>query len=138
VSDYGKTLVWIGVKGVLLDPESFTREVGIDPDGSWTRGDIRKTGLTTHSNGAWLIETPMTECAKVEPLVAGLLDRLHGIEDRFDETVRAHEAEACLTIVIYAGVGFPACTFSAAILGRIARLGLSLDFDLYTCELDGE
>jgi hypothetical protein len=127
--------------GERLDPEAITRATGVTPDRTIRKGDPVLSGgeVVSHRRlGVWWIDSARQLSPTdnhVEDHVVWLLDLLEPLAD----VLRRLADEQGLRADI--GCGYSTSRwnssfgFSAETLGRIAKLGASLGFDIYANEL---
>jgi hypothetical protein len=128
--------VFLGVFKFGDDPRVVTDLLGIEPTsaiapGTPMRGKPGERGLRWR-HGRWELASPAGRSASVEDQLLALLPLL---EER-EEAIR--EANARFEVGIMCAAYFyqvnPGFHLDSALLGRLAALGLDLDFDLYCME----
>jgi hypothetical protein len=123
-----KIHVSFGVIGFSGSPDVVTGLVGIEPTSAWATGDPGMRGEPRRF-ARWTLASPAGEDAPVEDQLAALLPLLEARAAAVAEAARRFEAGIrCAAYFHEANPGFH---LDAALVARVAALGLSLDFDLY-------
>ena len=125
------TVLHFVLAGDDLNPHTLTQALGVQPDQAWAKGDLRPSGRP-RSAGRWGL-TP--HCARSEPFevqLSHLLTRLEALPVMLSTFIQQYGG----TIIVgyssaEANFGF---SLERATIARLARLGVSLDFDLYPIE----
>ena len=119
-----------------LDPDLITRAVHITPDAAHKRGAMRvsKSGKTyPYPRGVWNVNTRGWPSRNLEAHVVRLLDRVEPSADRIRNVIQSnpeYRFEIMCFWMSATGQGGP--SFSPSTLSRIAALGATLDFDIYS------
>jgi hypothetical protein len=120
--------VYFGVIGFSGSPDAVTELLGIAPTSAWATGDPGIRGQPRRF-ARWALASPAGEDASVEDQLAALLPLLEARAAAVAEAARRFEAAIqCAACFREANPGFH---LDAALVARVAALGLSLDFDLY-------
>jgi len=104
-----------------------------------TPSSVRKKGQSYKDNPAfgrcqtnvWLWRNPDASDVPLGEQITSLLDVLEPKKDILKEMVAAPQVEAQLFLGVCSAKGTAAMYLPNALLQRIAKLGLSVDFDLY-------
>ena len=127
--------VHFAVLGFSGSPQAVTDLLGIAPTSAWATGD---PGLRGHPRrfARWNLASPAGENATVEDQLAALLPLLEARAAAVAEAARRFEAGIhCAAYFREVNPGF---RLDAALVARVAALGLSLDLDLYCLGAPGE
>jgi hypothetical protein len=114
-------------------PQEISDAIGLDCDRSWRIGDKRGNTLIIENTNGWVLNSNSGKNASLEMHIDELLGRLSIHADRI-RSLTDHETVE-LSCVVYA-FSPPALNFDQSVIQRLARLGASLDIDLY-CFDDG-
>jgi hypothetical protein len=119
-----------------LDPNIITSAFGIQPDEAHKRGDkrISKSGKEyPYPRGVWYLTTTGWPSRNLEAHIVRLLDRVEPVAEVVRRIIQEHPSYR-FEIICYwmsaTGQGGP--SFSPSTLSRIAALGATLDFDIYS------
>jgi PNKP adenylyltransferase domain, ligase domain/Domain of unknown function (DUF4279)/PNKP adenylyltransferase domain, C-terminal region len=121
-----ETDVCLGVYGGDLDPAEVTRLLRCEPSSSHRRGDRMKTGALWRK-GAWLVS--VRGSADPEELTADLLDRFAVDESVWRSLAQRHDLQ--LRFGLFLNRWNRGLELSPALVGRIARVGARVVFDIY-------
>jgi hypothetical protein len=117
-------------------PIDITRALGIEPTKAWVQGDRAASSDRPHRTSAWLLRSDASGNLELQQHVDALLRRL---PDTLDSLLLVTPVwSAKLFCAIYTAGDRPILNLSAASVGRIARLGAEIDFDLYVMPTDQE
>jgi hypothetical protein len=125
--------VYLGVFEFGSDPQVVTDVLGIAPTKAYGPG-APKPGVVgerggTWRHGRWELASPAGRGARVEDQLTALLPLL---EERADAVAEARRRFAVqLVCVAYFREVNPGFHLDAALLRRLAELGLDFDFDMY-------
>ena len=121
--------VYFAVFGFGDDPAVVTRAMGIEPTEAWVKGEPggERGGVRTHSR--WVLRSALRLAEPVDAHFDDLLPRLECRREAVAD-VRAR-FDARLAVAAYAHEVNPGFRLSAAVVQRVAALGLALDFDVY-------
>ena len=120
--------VHFAVLGFSGSPQAVTDLLGLAPTEAWATGD---PGLRGHPRrfARWNLASPAGVHATIKDQLAALLPLLEARAAAVAEAARRFEAGIqCAACFREANPGFH---LDAALVARVAALGLSLDFDLY-------
>jgi len=120
--------VYFAVHGFGESPQVVTELLGIAPTTAWAVGDAGPHGSARHL-ARWSLASPAGETATVEDQLAELLPPLEARAASVAETAR--QFDAGIECAAYFHEVNPGFHLDAALVARVAALGLSLDFDLY-------
>lgn len=140
--------VYGGEAGEELDPDEFSELIDVAPTKVWRRGEPRRSGRVREAT-LWWWETGDQVERDSERLVVQVLEKFEPVAGQLGQAkirwgitlavglvvtmyVEAHEVDGAIEVA----AATPALFFSAETLSRLARLGASLDADLYVDELD--
>jgi hypothetical protein len=125
-----ETHVFLGVFDFGDDLHAVTAIMEVEPTVGWLRGDQSEShpaARRTHSR--WALHSRLPASACFEDHLHALLDQL---EERPDRVRRvASEFRAVVWAAIYTTDQNPKMAVSPSAAGRLAALGLGIDFDLY-------
>jgi hypothetical protein len=124
-----KIHVYFGLIGFSGSPDVVTELLGIEPTSAWATGDPGPRGQPRRF-AHWRLDSPASGTdAAVEDQLAELLTLLEARVAAVTDAVRRFEGGIqCAACFHEANRGFH---LDAALVARVAALGLSLDFDLY-------
>jgi len=132
--------VYLGVFEFGDDPQVVTDLLGIAPTKAWAAGTLmpgkagERGGRWPHER--WELVSPAGREASVEDQLLALLPLLEARADALAEASRRFEVGlACAAYFHEVNPGF---RLDAALLRRIAALGLDFDFDLYCLGTDDD
>lgn len=131
-----KTDATLRFVGADLDPDEVTAAVGMAPDVGHKRGEVRvavRGREYKFPRGIWYITTEDWPSRNLEAHVVRLLDRVEGVRERLASYSRANpdvRFEIMCHWVSASGHGGP--SLSPETLARIAAMGATLDFDIYS------
>jgi hypothetical protein len=117
----------LAITGPDLDPDRITALLGASPDQS------RRSG-GTGPRGLWSISTKdrISQTDEISTHIRSLLDRVTVDPDAWDELTQAYK---CRVFVGWFLVRMnEMISIDPELLGRLANLGLTLDFDVYEAE----
>ena len=129
-----KWRVYFGVFNFASDPQSITEILGIEPHESWCKGEAGP-GNSTRTHDRWELRGTKCSIDSFEEQLDELLSILEGRRDQVRQVVEQFEAGICCTATYHEDAN-PGFHLSETIIGRLASLGLSCDFDLYLFEGD--
>jgi hypothetical protein len=130
-----KIHVYFAVFDFGSDPTIVTKLVGIEPTQSWVKGGPMPNHpqiKATHSR--WAIHSPLAYSAGVEKHLEALLPILESHATGIHRATAQYRAAICCAI--YFEDFNPSIVISESIVSRIAKLGLSIEFDLYFLGVD--
>lgn len=114
------------------DPSVVTNLICLAPTKSWLVGDpIFNHPTATRSNTKWEFESPLPLESDVEDHIEALLSVLEENVEGVSKAVEHFSAEIRCTIYYYENSCNQGFNLSENVIARIAKLGLSIDFDLY-------
>jgi hypothetical protein len=129
------TYAYFFVRGFSGDPEQVSARLALTPDRVWRQGDAGAAGKPKpFSNWELYSPLPRAEVYQDAHLLA-LLEILEGQRARVLEVIAQYTC-GLQCVGYYTGEN-PGFHMDAALISRIASLGLSVDFDLY-CSCDCE
>jgi hypothetical protein len=130
VSESNRIHAYFSIWCANCDPAAVTARTTLQPTKTWRTGDVRylATGRL-HEDSGWRLDGTCPSTDAIEPHVVGLLDELERSAVGWDDVCA--EGIRLISVVVYANEYIPALYLSAEVLKRIARLGASLDVDLY-------
>lgn len=125
--------VTLALYGDDLDPVEITELLGCQPTSSHRRGEIRigkRTGhRTVYKQGAWFLSAEGRAPRTAEQLTAELLAKVASDDRLWSELARRFDVQMRYGIFLEAwnrGFGL-----GRDVVLRVARLGASLEFDVY-------
>ncbi len=113
------------------DPSVVTKSIGLEPTKSFSKGQsIPNQQNAFWHRSAWELQSPLPLSDEIEAHLGALLTVL---ESNIESVRKAKEIfEAGISCAIYYHEGFnQGILLPEAMVRRIAKLGLSIDFDLY-------
>lgn len=128
-----ETIVRLKVLSPNRTPSQLTDIIGIPCDSCWRIGDTRTHTIIKEETNGWILNSGLPRSAALEEHVDALLRLLDSRADSIRSLSPAANVE--LSCVIYAEE-LPAISFDASIIGRLARLGVGLDIDVYLVDCD--
>jgi hypothetical protein len=126
---YARNIVRLKIVSPSLTPEEISKRIGIDCDKCWKAGDRRGRPLMMSKANWWMVHSSKNEKIPLKKQLDLLLKRLAP----FSEKIRAlseNGNKVEFSCVVY-DTHVPGLNFKKDILEAIARLGGSLDIDLY-------
>lgn len=125
--------VTLALYGEDLDPVEVSEVLECQPTSSHRRGDVRigkKTGQRiVYKQGAWFLEAEGRAPRSAEELTREVLDKVSSAESVWLDLGRRFKVQIRYGIFVEAwnrGFGL-----SRELVGRVARVGASLEFDIY-------
>ncbi len=118
---------YISVNGTG-DTALVTAHFGLQPTTRWNVDDLRANG-TKYGFSHWTYESPTFEAVVLDEAILALVNFVE--ENALNLASLPADFEACLQCVGYHERESPGFHLDRGLLQRIARLGVSLDFDLY-------
>src|SRR6266508_64070 len=130
------TVITFRLTGDSLRPEIITETLGVIPFKAWAKGDVKKRAGNYYTFGCWsLIPT----CSKYDPFetqLNQLLDQLEALPPALHEFVKMFHAE--ISVGYSSGESNFGFTVDRRAIERLYRLGVVLDFDIYTVHQDDD
>lgn len=105
--------------------------VGIECDGSWNKGDLRKHTIIKEKKNGWVLQSRQDSQSPLEQHISSLLSRAKPVADKIKKFSEDSTVE--LSCAIY-DTAAPALYFEKEVMRAIENLGASLDIDLYILE----
>lgn len=126
-----ETIVRLKVLSPDRTPEQITEALGVPCDSCWRVGDKRVHTIIKETTNGWVLDSKLPSTAILEAHIDALL----GVINARVDSVRylATTSEVVLSCVIYADTA-PALYFDNVAIEKLARLGASLDIDLFVHE----
>ena len=128
----------LAITGPDLDPDRITALLGVSPDQSRRSGGTGKDGQLDEERspprGLWSISTKdrISQTDEISTHIRSLLDRVTVDPDVWAELTQAYK---CRVFVGWFLVRTnEMISIDPELLGRLANLGLTLDFDVYEAE----
>jgi len=107
-----------------------TDVIGISPTEGWIKGDAMPNHPTAKRNHSrWVLASPLPKTESVENHVLALVLVLEQRREELGELVRRYSCE--IQCALYCEGATAGVQLSPELIGRVARLGLGIDFDLY-------
>ena len=117
-----------------FDPDAITSQLGVNPTRATREGDpIPKTTLRKKCS-RWELHSRLPRTAPLESHVSDVLDQLDAQEIAFKGV--SQQFGGIMELVGYFYDSYPGLVFEREIVERLARYGLSVDFDFYGWERD--
>jgi len=119
------------LRGKYLDPRSVTEELGIIPSRSFKRGD-RRTEAKKWPHGYWAL----TSSGNIESMdlalhLQWLIDQLEPVKPTLVRLLKESKISAVISCFWTLQTSHDGLSFNYTLLGRIAALGLNVEFDVY-------
>jgi Domain of unknown function (DUF4279) len=118
-----------------LEPEEVSRALGVEPTRAHRRGESPGPGSPPYLSGAWLLKERGRDAELAEAIIERLLKQLPEDPAVWRDLTRRHE------IQFRFGLHMTGCNKSLSIplkhVTRIAKLGASIQFDIYTYGEEG-
>ena len=112
------------------EPAEVTARTALQPTRVWRIGDVRQAATgRRHEDNGWRLEGTCSSTDAIEPHVVALLNALEGTAIEWRDV--CPDGQRQISIVIYTHEYIPALYLSAEVLLRVARVGASLNVDLY-------
>jgi hypothetical protein len=120
------------LRGVDLDPDEVTRQLGLQPTESWRAGEPSRLVRPArfYSDNAWRLHSGLPATTDLEEQVKSLLTRLEPVWKAAVALGKGHYAEFSCVVYSYGG-DRPAISFDNDVVRQIAELNAALDVDLY-------
>ena len=113
-----------------MDPDSVTRQLGIDPIYSHQRGDRRNPKAPPYKHGMWALRTKrILLTTDLEEHIVWILDRMEPVRAQFMGLRVAGVSTDIFCFLEAVGHGGP--VFQPSTLGRIAALDLQLGIEVF-------
>lgn len=112
-----------------LDPDAVTRTLGVEPDDSWSRGELMSKTRRAKVGG-WCLESRRRAGASAEDHVEDLVKRVRHAKAEV-RAVRASIRDIVVYLHLSEQIGVESCVLSPKLLGEIAEMKLALVFTAY-------
>ena len=112
-----------------FDPQEITRRVGVSPSESWRQGELHPRTRLERKFSRWSLRSRLTDDRPLEEHIGDVLAQLEQNPSGF--TAVAQEFQGCMQLVGYFHEGYPGLHFDPTLVQRVAKYGLSIDFDFY-------
>ncbi len=113
-----------------FDPAEITRNVGVEPTESWSRGDHNR-GMPREQS-RWSLHSRLPLVQPIERHIDDVLDQLDSRSEAFREIVSEHAGEMQAVGWYFASYG--PIGIEPATLVRLAAYGLALDYELHNIQ----
>jgi Domain of unknown function (DUF4279) len=137
IDDYltcARTHATVCIYGDSLDPETVTRDLGIQPTDAHRRGEIRngdRRRPLVYRTGGWFLESRMVVSSRdLRQHIDWLLDQLGGKGDVL-RRIRDSEHTTIISCFWESAHGYGGPMLWPEQIARLAALGLELWFDVY-------
>jgi uncharacterized protein DUF4279 len=131
MTENNECYAYFGLAG-SFDPDAITLRVGSDPTRTTREGDpIPKTKLRQKCS-RWQLHSRLPRTAQLESHVSDVLDQLDAQEIAFREV--SQQFGGIMGLVGYFYDYYPGLVFEREIVERLAKYGLTVDFDFYGWE----
>ncbi len=111
-----------------VDPDEVSRLLGISPDFVCRKGEAILETLRSYPENGWRLVSSLSASSSVEEHVLNVLDRIEPVAHLLPRLERLEVEVSC---VVYYYDYTPVLGLSREVIRRLARLGASLDYDLY-------
>ena len=128
-----ETIVRLEVLSTDQSPDQITATVGLSYDHCWYIGDKRAHTIIKEEKNGWVLGSGLPKTAALEEHIEALFSMLDTRTDAVKSLTT--KSEVVVSCVVYADTP-PALYFDETVINRLARLGASLDVDLYINESD--
>ena len=115
-----------------FDPGSITLRVGVNPTRTTREGDPRPKTKLRQKFSRWELHSRLPRSAPLESHISDVLHQLDAQEIAFREI--SQQFGGVMELVGYFHDFYPGLVFERAIVERLAKYGLSVDFDFYGWE----
>jgi hypothetical protein len=120
----------ICVYGDLFDPAEIDSLLGVEPSRVLLKGElIPRSGDKRRRHSAWILNSPLSSDIPMESHLAWLLDTLDPRRNQVLALAQRHR------VIFFCGFssenGQGGFTITAAMLARLAKLGIDFSLDLY-------
>jgi hypothetical protein len=124
-----RTYVFLQVTGFGNDSTAVTAIMGVPPSRAWIEGDpVGPGGRRTY--GAWIIDSGVSESEPLERHTEELITRLEPHAEALRRVAASYTAMIRVA-QYFEGDHNPGFRLEAALLRRVARFEVPIDFDLY-------
>jgi hypothetical protein len=114
------------------DPSVVTELINIAPTESWPAGErIHNHPSATWRKAKWELKSPLPLEMPVEDHLTALLPLLEGKAEDVSKVIERHEAEIRCAVYYHEEHCNQGFHLGENVVARMAKLGLSIDFDLY-------
>jgi hypothetical protein len=119
------------ISGLELEPDEVSRLLGIKPDHSHRKGDVKKSSRSDNTlirkKGNWSLRSKLSDYEPLEMHLDALMDRLKGKEAAIKALAEENEIRFGCDLYETIGVELP-----AHMLRRIADFNASLGITIYS------
>jgi Domain of unknown function (DUF4279) len=127
------------VKSTDLDPQDVTNALGLEPSKSHKRGDAHRgpsgKRYSDFSGGLWSLKSPLAASASLDEHLLALLDQLGSRAATIRELTVDYRIDFFIG-VFGNGLGNFVFSISGEVLQSVAKLRVTLDFDVYEVNND--
>ncbi|MCL5054703.1 MAG: DUF4279 domain-containing protein [Firmicutes bacterium] len=128
--------VYLRLMGDECSPEEISAALEIQPTMTWRKGDLRKNTIIKETENGWELKSSLSLSDTIEDHIRHLLSIIESQEDKFVTYLEQCEGE--LSCAIYCRKleekYNPGIHLDRDILKRVAKFGISIDFDIYFLE----
>lgn len=125
-----KNLIRLVIVSDSIDPDELERKIGMTADKRWAKGDLRSHTTIREQMSGWMITAETNASVAMDVAIEKLLTRITPVFERISELQGCSKQ---LSVVAYCAQP-PALNFAAVTIAKVAKLGASLDVDLYFVE----
>ena len=120
------------------DPSVVSSLLGIEPTIAWVKGDRYPNPnlKARRTYSCWMLESGLGKTEPLEAHLEGLLAKVEPLRAQIQQITGRFEVE--VSVAQYFGEWNPGHQLDAPMLRRLAKLGLTIDFDLYCHRLARE
>jgi len=137
MSDH-QTYAYFYVTGYQCSPEEITNILGVEPTDTWVKGEKWGTNnIRERKESSWIFKTNKSENDYYSNYhFKELLEKIEGIKGKLKNLPK--ECDIGITYVPTCYFPNVAVILDSELIQKIASLGLSVDFDIYSLESDNE
>jgi hypothetical protein len=119
------------ISGDSFEPDEISRELGLNPTTCGRKGEIRNASRVTkpRRNSIWILKCALDDHFPLQDHLRRLLDQLESKRETIGEISKRYKTELWCGYSSESGQG--GCTFDAALIARVASMGVPLILDLY-------
>ena len=119
------------IYGFECAPEEITRVLGINPDETWRKGDLRgERPVKPSGDSGWVIASSSSDRVRLEPHIVSVLEKVSSVDRLRDLPPESKRYLSC-EVTTLEGTSGPDITISPTILSRLAEIGAELSIDSY-------
>jgi hypothetical protein len=118
-----------------LDPQRITNKLGIKPDKSFKRGEIRNSDKRPWSHGLWLIDSSQhVKSINLLVHINWLMKKIEPAQTKLKTILKEETIDAKLSCFWIMPSSHEALVIEPKLLRQIAGLGIRLELDIYNSD----